>query len=251
MVATSQEMYRSLLAQLLKHNSGSLTVPEFEQLINEAAIKYLVDRAEEAELVQKRIDDLSSLKKIAILVPTNGALNEFDFENAAVVSGGGKMLDYTQTATHKYGYLRALAVGVEWNYVDNPCHTNGVPQAAMEDLVEWVPVKPMKSDKRYSLPQDYYNKPTDERPYYDFYSNATSKKVLKVINNTPSRANRVRIEFFEYPKLITVAQNLVTDIDLPIHARQEVCDLALTIQLERIQSMRLRNQVQTEAMTKT
>lgn len=244
-------MYRSLLAQLLKHNSGSLTPTEFEQLINEAAIKYLVDRAEDFEIVQKRIDDLSSLKKIAILVPTNANTNEFDFESNAVVSGGGKLLDYTQTATQKFGYLRALAVGVEWNYVSNPCFADGVPQAPIEDMVEWVPVKPMKSDKRYSVPQDFYNRPTDERPYYDFYSSATSKKVLKVINNTLSRANRVRIEYLEYPKLITLALNAVTDIDLPIHARQEVCDLALTIQLERIQSMRLRSQIQTESMTRT
>lgn len=244
-------MYESLLAQLLKHNSGSLTISEFHQIINEAACKYLIDRAEDFELTQKRIDDLSSLKKFALLVPTNVAVNEMDFENAAVVQGGGKLLDYTQTATQKFGYLRALAVGVEFNYSGNPCFTDGVPVVAHPDLVEWVPVKPMKSDKRYEAPTDYYNRPTDERPYYDFYATATSKKVMKLINNTLSRVNRIRIEYLEYPKKIDHALNAVTDIDLPIHARQEVCDLALTIQLERIESRRLAAQIQTEAMTRT
>jgi hypothetical protein len=130
-----------------------------------------------------------------------------------------------------------------------------VPIVASDDMVDWIPVKPMKSDKRYEVPRDYYNRPTDERPYYDFLSIAPSKKVMKVINRTPSRVSRIRLEYLEYPAVIVVKQplnlNLVTDIDFPLHMRQELVDLALTIVLERQQSQRVRSQIETEMMTKT
>ena len=256
---TGQDMYDLFHDMINKEENGSITIPEFESIINEHAIIYLTDRADEYERTQKRIDDLRSLKRYEYLVPTNAPENEFDFENASVIQSGGVLVDETETAG-RFGYFRTTRVEVEWCYKDNPCFPDGVSSVGDQstgcdlsggstvderDLVKWVRATPMKSDK--DLRGDYYNEPTDERPYYDFLSDASSGTILKIINDTKSRANRVRLEYLVYPADIVV--DTVTPIDFPIHSRREICSLASITFLERIESQRVKSAVAVKGLT--
>lgn len=244
MLNTVLDMYNGLAQQLWKQNSASLDTQEFESLINEAQTKYIINRAEEVELVQKRIDDLTSIKRHVIITPNIGAM-DFDFEASGLVN-------YTDP-NERFGYLRALAVGIEWKYSGNDCFSDGVPDRPNnnDDDVNWVLAYPMRSDYRYQQSKDFYWQASDEFPYYEFYSNTTSKKILKVHNgnSTASTVNRLRMEYLVHPARLTLAQPTV--IDMPVHTRQEIVDLALSIFLERTESPRLPKQLQLEVQRQT
>ena len=182
------------------------------------------------ELVQKRMDDLRSLKRQEIIAPSVG--NIFDFQ-VVTTSSGQPIIDDSPPAGQggRNGYFRMLAVQFELSYLNNPCYTDGV-----QSPVLWHKAKPITSDKMSEIRRDYYNRPTDERLYYDLRSTTTSRTIMEMINDTGSTVNRARIEYLIHPISIDRTRLLIGDIDLPLHARREVCEIAVRKYLGQIQS---------------
>lgn len=250
-VETPSDMYDSVLLRLRKWHNASLSQTEFEELINDAQMFYLNQRADEWEFNQKRIDDLGDLKKAAVLIPTNKPLNEFDFQNPAVIQGGGALTDLAPAVSGRYGYYRMGVVGIELDYKDNPCYPDGVPDSDSDEFVDWIWTKPMRSDHKLKSKENYYHKPQDDRIYYDIIGGNGVGKVMKVINGTRSRANRAYVEYLVHPRTIVInTPSVVTDVDLPMHARREVVEIAVMRYLERSESPRLKTQVAVNQLEK-
>ena len=236
-VTTYTELYDYVLEGINKEETGSLTDAEFEILINDSQYEYLTTRAEQVELGQKRIDDLRSLKRQETVLPIPQPGNTLDFE--AVLDGAGNpLVELTPTVAGRHGYFRMLNVAVELSYLNNPCYSDGVQSPEL-----WHKTKPANSDKLLEIRRDYYNRPNDERLYYDFRSTATSRTVMEVITDTDSTANRVRLEYLVHPRTILRTNTGIDDIDLPLHARREVCEVAIRKYIERSESKRYRSQL--------
>jgi len=233
-VTTYTELYDYVLEGINKEETGSLTDTEFEVLINDAQYEYLTTRAEQAELGQKRTDDLRSLKRqtIFILAPPAYIL---DFQDTAV-----ELIDDTPAVAGQHGYFRMLNVAVELYYKNNPCYSDGVQVPEL-----WHKTKPVNSDKLMEIRRDYYNRPTDERLYYDLRGDIAllSRTVMEVITDTDSTANRIRLEYFVHPRTILRTNNTIAGIDLPLHARREVCEIAIRKYIDRMESPRYQTQL--------
>lgn len=234
---TVSDIYERVLEGINKTKSSSLSPDEFESLANECQMKLVKNLYSTIELVQKNIDDASSLvKEPILLIPT--ATNTFDLENAGV-SAGGKLYD-PSVSNGRYGHLFTLKVHVQWNYLDNKCFKDGVVEPD-----RFVECKPWKTDK--SLEKDYYNRPTDERPYYWMHSTGTSQKVMKIINNRPSFAHRALLYYVAYPRLIDLNNTSPTDIDLNISVREDLVRMMISTYLERMESRRWQSVQVTES----
>lgn len=241
-VSTASEMYESTLEGVNKYHNGSIAPNEWEILINESMMAVVKNYYIGVESVQKRIDDLSSLVREIVLIPTG--TNLFDFENPAV-SAGGAVSNRQPAVDGRYGYLFMLNSAVLLNYKGNECIEDGVPGDAYLDSaktiinpVRWIMMKPMKADKRWAVTKDKYNRPTDERPYWWFFSTPGKEKTLQVITDTQSTAHRVLMQYLEHPRTILLANNTPADIDLNMHVREEVVRHAIKTYLERIESRR-------------
>lgn len=226
------DIYDQVLEGLDKTNNASLSPEEFESLSNECQLKIVKNRYADVERIQKRIDDLSSILNRVDLIPT--ATNEFDFSNAAVTAGG-KLINLTPAIEGRYGYMFLLNAAVQFSYSGNACYADGVASPEV-----WVKSKPLKSDFLWTLREDYYGRPNDDRPYHKLESNTTGGTKLIIVNDTASTAHRVRIEYLSYPRKILLANTLSGDIDLSISLREELVRLMIETYIERIESGRVR-----------
>lgn len=229
---TVVDLYDQVLEGLDKTNNASISDEEFESLANECQMKIVKNRYADFERIQKRIDDLSSVTKRVDLIPT--ATNEFDFSNVAVTAGG-KLIDLTPVVEGRYGYLFLLNAAVQLNYSGNACYADGVASPEV-----WVKSKPLKSDFIWTLREDYYNRPTDDRVYHKLESNSDGGTKLLIVTDTASTAYRVRIEYLCYPRKILLANLLPGDIDLSISLREELVRMMVETYIERIESGRVR-----------
>ena len=239
-------MYDVFLEGINKELNGSLSDAEFEVLANECQMTYVKNRYHEFEQFQKRIDDLRSLKRAEFITPTSG--KEIDFE-VATTSAGEQIVEDSPSVDGRFGYLFMLNAAVIWNYSGNDCFADGTLWGGSEDdaYKYLVALKPMKADKLHEIRSDYYNMPTDERPYYDLRSSGNSRNVMVLINDTASTPNTVRIEYLVHPRTILLANTGIDDVDLPIHARQEVVNLMVRTYVERMESQRTNSVFQAQA----
>lgn len=244
-VLTSADMFNYVLGGINKELNGSLEDSEFEELINGSQMKTVTTLAEEVEAGQRPIDDLRSILKEETLIPTDVVNNRFDFENAGV-SANGVLVVKAPAIVGQNGYLRMLSGKVKFDFKDNKCYPDGIPSD--DKPYAWMPLKPMKSDKLFSTPRDYYNRPTDDRPYWQLKSVGVSGTVMEIINNAPSRAYRVVMQYLVHPRTILLANNTIDDMDIPIHLRQTVCETAIRVYLERIESQRTRSVIQEQQL---
>jgi hypothetical protein len=222
MIITAADMYVSFLQFLNKEKTGTVYPEEFNVLINAAQMEFIKNRYTEVEGTQKRIDDLKEITVLSEIIPNTGA---------SVAGGEIFLLPYDPNAfvvTPKnpsgtnHGYLFMLRTGIFLQYVNNKCFTG---------VSTMLKAKPMTADKRGEIARDPFNKPTDERLYYEL-----NGQQFNVYAGGSSYAIAASIDYLRYPSDIDVILNI--DCELSLHARQEIVDIAVRKKLEQIESPR-------------
>jgi hypothetical protein len=206
MVVTAQDMYNAFLLELDKYNTHTVYPDEWEIIINKVQLDVIENRYSEVEEIQKRMDDLRILKTVST-IPNSG--ND--------VSGEEKF-------DLPVDYLHVLNIALDIDYVNDKCCRTGKSG--------FRKAKPMKSDKKYEIADDPFNKPTNDRLYYDLIG----KEILP-ITGTESFASDCRMEYLRYPRDIEIVNQQV-DCELPVHIRQEIVDVAVRQVLEQFESQR-------------
>jgi len=233
MLITAQNMFTYFLDGINKESTGTVTPQEFNRLINNAQDECIKNKYYEAQLTQKRMDDLRSITIFGEELPNIGGntpgneLFELPYnENSFVTTPLNPNGD-------NHGYMFLLACGFKIQYVDDKCKRTGLSGPLM--------AKPMKSDKRYAIQNDPYNKPSNDRLYYDISSNN-----LKCITGTASFGVVAVIDYLRYPREIQVptqGANIDVSCELPLHIREEIIDIAIRKKLGIYESPRYQQKV--------
>ncbi|MEO7397228.1 MAG: hypothetical protein ABIW84_01555 [Ilumatobacteraceae bacterium] len=225
MIVTAQDMYQFFLTELNKEFTGSVFPDEFERLINTVQIDFVENRYYNVEMSEKRIDDLRILMVIDEVIFNTGPNIAGQEVFLLPYNPNGFVTTPKNPTGTNHGYMFLLAVAFKLQYVKNKCGLTG--------LSEVIKSKPMRSDKRHEVKRDPFNRPTDERVYYQ-----ESGDRLILYTGTSSYGAEAHIDYLRYPRDISILSNPNVDCELPLHARQEMVRMAVKRKLEEIQSPR-------------
>jgi hypothetical protein len=203
MIITALDMYTALQDGINKVMTSSIDYPEGERLLNKAMMEYIKNHYYSEEETEKRIDDLRTLREESIVSPSS--MNMFP-------------LPYSE-ADNPIGYLFMLTVAFKIHYVNNNCGFTGDS--------DWLSSKVLRSNFKNVIDKDPYNRPTDLRLYYEIVGNTA---ILQT--GTQSYGIAARMEYLRYPKAISLT--IPQDCELPVHARQEIVDIAVRKYLEQV-----------------
>lgn len=238
MLITAQNMFTMFLDLLNKEETGTVTPAEFNRLINLAQEECVKNKYHEAELTQKRVDDLRVLEVRDVL------------PNVGVNQPGGEIfeLPYSETGFvttpgnpngDNHGYMFLLNVAFRIQYVNNKCKHTGISKP--------LKTKRMTADKEYEIESDPYNKPTDERLYHKMIGHT-----IRCITGTESFGVEAHIDYLRYPRKINVpVPNASQDVscELPLHIREEIVRIAVRKKLGIFESPRYQQSIAEDAQS--
>lgn len=223
-IITAQDMYDAVLDGLNKNQTGTIFPDEFDLLINEAQLETVVNKYEQAEKTQKRIDDLRTLEIIGEIIVNTGASAPGGEIFALPYNPNVNVVTPKNPSGENKGYLFLLRASFKIQYVNNSCYTG---------ISEWLKSKVMRSDVRDEIARDPFNKPTDERLYHQ-----TTGDTLILFTGGQSFGLSANIDYLRYPRDISVTTSPNVDCELPLHMRKEIVDIAIRKRLELIESQR-------------
>src|SRR3972149_10343470 len=157
-VVTGQDMYDALNEGLNKEQTGTVFPDEFEILINKSQIEVIENRYFSVEGTQKRIDDLRELMVLDELVVNTGPAVAGQEIFLLPYNPNANVITPKNPSGTNNGYLFMLAAAFQIQYLNSPCNSTG--------LSLLIKAKPMRSDKRYEIVRDPFNRPSEERLYY-------------------------------------------------------------------------------------
>lgn len=211
MIISAQDMYNAVLDGIFKTKTGTLYPDEFERLVNKTQLEYVQNKLTQEEGNQKRTDDLRELRVISPDIPP--------------VTTNTFPLPYNP-ANKPPGYLYLLSASFKINYVNNKCKLTGMSGYLM--------AKTMKSDwNEFEVAKDPYNRPQDDRLYYKVVGDN-----IILNTGTASTGAFVQLDYYRYPRDISVTLNPNVDCELAVHARQEIVDICIRKYLEKVQDPR-------------
>lgn len=229
MIVTAQDMYNYVLDVLNKDNTGTVYPEEFELLINAAQVEFIENKYDAAELTEKRIDDLREIVVLnEVIANTGGAAPGQEIFQLPYNPNANVVTPKNPSGTNR-GYMFMLRASFSINYVNNICGLTGVS--------EFLKAKVMTSDRRDEITRDPFNKPKDERLYYQ-----TTGDTLILFTGSQSYGVSANIDYIRYPRKIEIV-NAQVDCELALHARKEVCDIAARKKLEQIESRRYQTNI--------
>lgn len=241
MLITAQNMFTEFLDGINKESTATVTPMEFNRLINNCQDEWIKNKYYEAQLTQKRMDDLRTLTVYGEELPNVGVNvpggERFDLP----YSDTGFVTTLQNPSGQNHGYMFLLACGFQIQYVNDKCCRTGISEILMS--------KPMKSDKRWAISKDPYNKPSNDRLYYDLNANQ-----IKCITGTESFAVKAVIDYIRYARKINVpfgGANIDVACELPLHAREEIVDIAVRKKLGIYESPRYQQAIVEDSQSQT
>jgi hypothetical protein len=241
MFITAQNMFTEFLDGINKEHTGTVTPDEFNRLINWSQDECIKNKYTEAQLTQKRIDDLRIITCFGEILPNVGVTNPgeevFDLPYDPV--GFVTTVQNPNGDNHGYQFLLNCAFRIQ--YINDICGRTGIsnPEAS----------KPMKSDKKYAIAKDPYNKPTNDRLYHEVNGNT-----IRCYTGTESFGVYAVIDYIRYARKIQVpTPGANTDIpcELPLHVREEIVDIAIRKKLGIYESPRYQQKVAEDSQSIT
>lgn len=240
MLITAQNMFTYFLDEINKEKTGTVTPQEFNRLINNSQEECIKNKYYEAQLTQKRIDDLRVIECVD------------ELPNVGVNEPGGEVFELPYSATNfvttpgnpngdNHGYMFLLNCGFKIQYVNDICNRTGISDP--------LGSKPMKADKKYAIMRDPYNKPTNDRLYHQLRGNT-----IKCFTGTESFGVVAVIEYYRYPVQINVptpTSNIDVPCELPLHVREEIIDIAVRKKLGIYESPRYQQKVMEDSQSIT
>jgi hypothetical protein len=227
MIVTSADMYTAFLQFLNKEKTGTIYPDEFEVLINAAQMNVIKNRYDKVEGTQKRIDDLREIMVLGEIITNTGANTAGGEIFLLPYNANANVITPKNPSGDNRGYLFMLSVGLKIQYVNDPCFT-GISST-------YLKCKPMSADKRREVQRDPFNKPTDQRLYYEISGNQ-----FGVLTGGQSYGVETNCDYLRYPRDIKVVGTPV-DCELALHIRQEIVDTAVRMKLEQIESPRFQS----------
>lgn len=223
------QMYADTLKGIRRFKTQSMTIDEWNQRANDMQLVYIKEKYAEYQRTQKRIHDI------------NVQVNTFAMtSNPIDLSTTVPALVNLAASNGRYGHMFTTKVEVQLTYQNNPCFANG-------SLSEWITAIPFKDDK--DLTNDYYWRPTDEKPYYKEATPALfGDKRLEIITNTASAVTNVRLHYIQWPLALVATDTNVAGCDLPLHARKELVDLIVKDFLEITKDQRYQTILQEKVL---
>lgn len=151
---TIRQVYESLLTELSKVNSPSMLLQDFNYFVNRATIQYINKRYSIYDISQQTTDDLRVLKATAILKPETLKLQLKD--NNLDTS---KLFEGIYEVNLPLDYLHILSCTCVYQTSDNlKCFEKG-------ETLEF-PATKLTADSKTRILNNFYYRPTFERPYY-------------------------------------------------------------------------------------
>ena len=157
---TARQVFEGLLTELSKVNAPSMLLSEFNYYFNKAINQYINKRYNIYDINQQTTDDLRVLKSTAILdaklVDNNKLLKN---KIASLTTGKAKLFSATYEVNLPQDYLHILncvcvyKVNKTWK-----CYNGG-------DYIQ-MSAKRLTADTWSVILNDYFNRPTPERPYF-------------------------------------------------------------------------------------
>lgn len=243
MILTAEDMYKEFLNMIKKESTSVISPTYFNSIINVSGQdQWIKEKVVETELDQKRIDDLQKLRVVTdgigtYYVSVTETITLYpiipDTSQNYVFSlpiNPTTLINNNQSTTQHYSrYLRMLNVMFKINYVSNECELTGIS--------DWMKANIMRSDKRAISYKNKYRKPKDSRLYYEVINDK-----IRLITETSSTGNSMRLEYLRYPRDIFFDPNRVTPNDvnceLPPQQQSEIVSLAAQTYLERAKDER-------------
>jgi len=241
MLVTATDIFVYFLDCLNKEQTGTCTPAEFNRLFNNSQEEWVKNKYSEVELTQKRIDDLRILECRDILpnVGVNepgGEIFELPYNESSFVTTPGN------PNGDNHGYMFLLNCAFKIQYINDDCCREGISP-------EFMASKPMKADKEYAIAKDPYNKPTNDRLYYKMLGNT-----IRIITGTESFGVQAAIDYLRYPREINVpVPGALQEVncELPLHAREEIIDIAVRKKLGIYESPRYQQKMGEDAQSIT
>jgi hypothetical protein len=222
-------MYNALLDGLNKDQTGTVFPDEAELLLNESQLEAIVNKYEQAEKTQKRIDDLRTLVVLGETIANSGPSISGQEIFALPYNPNVNVVTPKNPSGTNKGYLFLLRASFQIQYVNNACGYKG--------LSKLLKSKIMRSDIKDEIARDPFNKPTDERLYHE-----TTSDTLTLLTAGQSFGISANIDYLRYARdIILVGPNV--DCELPLHMRKEIVDIAIRKKLEAIESQRYPSKV--------
>lgn len=153
---TARQVFEGMLTELSKANAPSLLLHEFNYYFNKAINQYINKRYNLYDLNQQTTDDLRVLKATAILTPKEAsAYNNYKEYGA----GSSKLFGATYEVILPDDYLHMLnCVCIYQMRQTHKCYDK-------DDYVDFAATR-LTADSWSKIVNDYYQRPTPERPYY-------------------------------------------------------------------------------------
>ncbi len=226
MLTTTAQMRTYVLEGLNKTAGSSLTVSEFEVLVNSALMEYVAKRYGAFDKDQQARDDLRVLVPAPLSIANTG-VNAFGQERFE--------LPYQPNPAPggDHGYLHLLNVSL----VLMDANSQRLPCSNPDGLVM---ARPLHRDGSNVVGRNPFWKPSNREPYYILQGHGFSVRTGGAI------AESATIEYLRYPRYLTLAPG--GEPELPAHANQEVCDITIRKGLERIQDPRWQSYVQEQQL---
>lgn len=161
---TAKQLFENALIELSKVKAPSLLLEDFNYLINKAIYQYVNKRYNLYDTTQQTTDDLRVLKSTALLEPS-----KTDLYKNIEQTGSSLLSEYKQSVSNLYGSTYEINLPYDYYHMLNciciykvnkkhKCYPAG-------SYIQFSATK-LDSDKWSQIINDYYNRPTPQRPYY-------------------------------------------------------------------------------------
>lgn len=163
-------IFEGMLVELSKVNAPSLLLEDFNYLINKAIQQYSNKSYNQYDLNQQQTDNLRVLKATAKLkaihaYETNPTYKDLKDKGA----GKAKLMDGTYEIILPDDYMHLLNCICFYKVKDETvCHNDG-------DYARY-PARRLTADSWSTVINDYYNRPTPQKPYYYIHNVNTNYK---------------------------------------------------------------------------
>jgi hypothetical protein len=186
----------------------------FNKMVDAAIVKFIDDRIDEAGTDSRRIQQLSVLTQPPLII-TNSGLSVPDSESFVLPLG---------PAPEKY--YRALNVGFNRQYVNDPCFGNQF------DATYCVATK-QDGDIEYSVSQNPFRKPAanKDKMYWVQFGNT-----IKPVMGATCYARNLRLFYIKTPVMTSIQTNTIQLF--PDKSMYDVMDIAVSIFLGSVDSPR-------------
>lgn len=188
---TSRQIFESLLIELSKVNAPSLLLSEYNYYINKAINNYCNKKYNLYDINQQSCDDLRVLKSEALLQP------RLAYQNMQ-----------SHVATKKYAATYEVDLPSDYFHILNCICFYRVNKDFKcwnaSNIVDF-PAKRLTADSWSIISQDYYNRPSPERPYY--YIHNVNPNNLVPTNPVELNANNDYVSGTDMTNIYSVKSN--------------------------------------------